>query len=177
MKKWILFLPSPNICTWKVYACAHTCLFSCVCCLPCNSRIIVDLQGLETMSKCTPGTRAQSVSQWNTANSHLMPPHGPCPPSSPRWRTHSTPCHPCWMALYILYPSIHPFSHSLSAVGLCWKQASGVGHVIPPALPGASSSGPSTRWTCPQRLSEEVSWKNLGRNMLPPQRAGDPTPT
>lgn len=128
------------------------------------------------MSKRTPGTRAQSVSQWNTANSHLMPPHGPCPPSSPRWRTHSTPCHPCSIALYISCPSSHPFPCALSAVGLCWKQASGVGHVIPPAAPGASS-GPSTRWTCPQRLSEEVSRKNLGRNMLPPQRAGDPTPT
>lgn len=154
----------------------HTCWYSCVCYLPCNGRIIVDLQGLETMSKRTPGTRAQSVSQWNTANSHLMPPHGPCPPSSPRWRTHSTPCHPCSIALYISYPSSHPFPCALSAVGLCWKQASGVGHVIPPAAPGASS-GLSTRWTCPQRLSEEVSRKNLGRNMLPPQRAGDPTPT
>lgn len=62
---------------------------------------------------------------------------------------------------------IRPFPRSLSL--FCRKQASGLGHVVPPAVP-AASSGPSTRWTCPRRLSEEVFRKNLGRNMPPRPR-------
>lgn len=66
--------------------CMDVCLFACVifmCVfLAYRGRIIVDLQGLETMSRGTQGTHTQSVSQWNAANSYLMLPHRHCPPCS-----------------------------------------------------------------------------------------------
>lgn len=52
-------------------------------CLVCTGRIIVDLQGLLTMSRPTPGTHTQSLSQWNAANSYLKLPHRHCPSYSP----------------------------------------------------------------------------------------------
>lgn len=53
---------------------SYSCVFSL-----CGGRIIVDLQGLKTMSRHTSGTHSPSVSQWNTINSCLMLPHGHCP--------------------------------------------------------------------------------------------------
>lgn len=87
-------------------ACVLLCM--CVCVeyswvfLLCRGRIIVDLQGLKTMSRHTSGTHSQSVTQWNTINSCLMLPHGHCPLYSEGWgkagscetRRHIFTCNP-----------------------------------------------------------------------------------
>lgn len=90
-KSQVLFLIKEYIHTFFCQKDMHVFMFRsmCVCAVSmcafpaCRGRIIVDLQGLETMSRHTPGTHTQSVSQWNAANSHLMLPHRHCPPCSP----------------------------------------------------------------------------------------------
>lgn len=79
----------------------------------CRGRIIVDLQGLKTMSRHTSGTHSQSVTQWNTINSCLMLPHGHCPPYSEGWgkagssetRRHIFTCNPNDSCQFLLLSS------------------------------------------------------------------------
>lgn len=79
----------------------------------CRGRIIVDLQGLKTMSRHTSGTHSQSVTQWNTINSCLMLPHGHCPPCSEGWgkagicetRRHIFTCNPNDSCQFLLLSS------------------------------------------------------------------------
>lgn len=85
------YSPQDRFYCWNGGRGPHVCFYACVCVeyswvfSLCRGRIIVDLQGLKTMSRHTSGTHSQSVTQWNTINSCLMLPHGHCPPDSEGW--------------------------------------------------------------------------------------------
>lgn len=119
----------------------------------CRGRIIVDLQGLKTMSRHTSGTHSQSVAQWNTINSCLMLPHGRCPPCSQgggkaesceTWRhvfcvIRMIPINSsCWVHVFWLNSIPHRCFTRLLRVTLTlwWLTSVGGAHLI--ALPSAA---------------------------------------